>query len=109
MVSLLALPIRSNHRELRIGYSCSAAASQLAGFLSALSKRFRKRDSPSGPTMEHGKWLDDAQARNPGGPIWKLCALSNGVLQSECRVRWAERALALITNRETVGGKKNND
>jgi hypothetical protein len=37
-------------------------------------------------------------ARNPRLPIWKL-VLEYGVLQSECRVRWAERALAFMTNR----------
>ena len=35
---------------------------------------------------------------NPRLPIWKL-VLEYGVLQSECRVRWAEQVLAFMTNR----------
>jgi DNA-binding PadR family transcriptional regulator len=42
------------------------------------------------------EWL--FSPRNPRRPIWKL-VLEYGVLQSECRVRWAERALAFMTNR----------
>ena len=50
------------------------------------------------------KWLHDAQAHNPRLPIWKL-VLEYGVLLSESRVRWAERALAFMTNRNRSHNK----
>jgi len=75
-----------------------AAPHELAGLLGPV-ETFRKEEQARlahyGDTR---KWLDDAQARNPRRPIWKL-VLEYGVLQSECRVRWAERALAFMTNR----------
>jgi hypothetical protein len=75
-----------------------AAPSELAELLGQV-ETFRKEEQAR---LRHyddtRKWLDDAQARNPRLPIWKL-VLEYGVLQSECRVRWAERALAFMTNR----------
>jgi len=44
------------------------------------------------------RWLHDKHAGNPRLAIWKL-VMEYGVLQSASRVRWAERALAFITNR----------
>jgi hypothetical protein len=44
------------------------------------------------------KWLHDRHASNPRLAIWKL-VMEYGVLQSASRVRWAERALAFMTNR----------
>src|SRR6266478_1679712 len=75
-----------------------AAPSELAGLLGHV-ETFRKEEQAR---LRHyddtRKWLDDAQARNPRLPIWKL-VLEYGVLQSECRVRWAEQVLAFMTNR----------
>src|SRR5882762_8431154 len=87
----------ANHRELLLRLFF-AAPSELAGLLGHV-ETFRKEEQASlrhyGDTR---KWLDDAQARNPRLPIWKL-VLEYGVLQSEGRVRWAERALAFMTDR----------
>ena len=86
----------ANHRELLLRLFF-AAPHELAGLLGPV-ETFRKEEQARlahyGDTR---KWLDDGQARNPRRPIWKL-VLEYGVLQSECRVRWAERALAFMTN-----------
>ena len=87
----------ANYRELLLRLFF-AAPSELAGLLCHV-ETFRKEEQAR---LRHYddtcKWLDDAQARSPRLPIWKL-VLGYGVLQSECRVRWAERALAFMKNR----------
>jgi len=93
----------ANHRELLLRLFF-AAPQELAGLLGPV-ETFRKEEQGR---LRHyddtRKWLDDAQARNPRRPIWKL-VLEYGVLQSECRVRWAERTLALMTNRNRSKNK----
>jgi PadR family transcriptional regulator, regulatory protein AphA len=87
----------ANHRELLLRLFF-AAPPELTGLLGHL-ETFRKEEQAR---LRHyddtRKWLDDTQARNPRLRIWKL-VLEYGVLQSECRVRWAERALAFMRNR----------
>jgi len=61
---------------------------------------FRKEEQASlDPYEATRKWLDTARAGNPRLPIWKL-VLEYGVLQSESRMLWADRALAFMTNRK---------
>jgi DNA-binding PadR family transcriptional regulator len=87
----------ANHRELLLRLFF-AAPPELAG-LRGLVEAFRREEQVH---LRHyadtRKWLDNAQASNSRLPIWKL-VLEYGVLQSEYRVRWAERTLAFMTNR----------
>ena len=87
----------ANHRELLLRLFF-AAPHELAGLIGPV-ETFRKEEQGR---LRHyddtRKWLNDAQARNPRRPIWKL-VLEYAVLQSEFRVRWAERTLAFMTNR----------
>jgi DNA-binding PadR family transcriptional regulator len=87
----------ANHRELllRLFFAAPPDLAGLAGAVESFRKEEQARLVHYGDTH---KWLDTAQARNPRLPIWKL-VLDYGVSQSECRVRWAERALTLMTNR----------
>jgi PadR family transcriptional regulator, regulatory protein AphA len=87
----------ANHRELLLRLFF-AAPPDLAGLLDPVESFRRKEQARLVHYGDTRKWLDTAQARNPRLPIWKL-VLEYGVLQSECRVRWAERALAFMTNR----------
>jgi len=93
----------ANHRELLLRLFF-AAPHELAGLLGPV-ETFRKEEQGR---LRHyddtRKWLDDAQAHNPRLPIWKL-VLEYGVLLSESRVRWAERGLALMTNRNRSKNK----
>ena len=87
----------ANYRELllRLFFAAPSELAELLGHVETFCKEEQSRLRHYDDTR---KWLDDAQARNPRLPIWKL-VLEYGVLQSECRVRWAERALAFMTNR----------
>jgi PadR family transcriptional regulator AphA len=87
----------ANYRELLLRLFF-AAPSELAGLLGHVETFCKEEQSRLRHYDDTRKWLDDAQARNPRLPIWTL-VLEYGVLQSECRVRWAERALAFMTNR----------
>ena len=87
----------ANYRELLLRLFF-AAPSELAGLLGHVETFCKEEQSRLRHYDDTRKWLDDAQARNPRLPIWKL-VLEYGVLQSECRVRWADRALVLVTNR----------
>ena len=88
----------ANYRELLLRLFF-AAPPDLTGLLGHV-ETFRKEEQAR---LRHyddtRKWLDDAQARNPRLSIWNL-VLQYGVLQSECRVSWAERALAFMTNQK---------
>ena len=88
----------ANYRELLLRVFF-AAPPELVGLLGHL-ETFRKEEQAR---LRHyddtSKWLDDAQTHNPRLPIWKL-VLEYGVLQSECRVRWADRALAFMSNQK---------
>ena len=87
----------ANYRELllRLFFAAPSDLADLRGHVEA----FRKEEQAS---LEHyeatRKWLNTARAGNPRLPIWKL-VLEYGVLQSEFRMLWAERALAFMTNR----------
>ena len=94
---LLSLSDPANHRELLLRLFF-AAPSDLAGLLGPVESFRREEQARLVHYGDTRKWLDTAQARNPRLPIWRL-VLEYGVLQSECRVRWAERALAFMTNR----------
>jgi PadR family transcriptional regulator, regulatory protein AphA len=87
----------ANYRELllRLFFAAPPELTGLLGHVETFCKEEKARLRHYDATR---KWLDDAQARNPRLPIWKLI-LEYGVLQSACRVRWAERALAFMTNR----------
>ena len=87
----------ANHRELLLRLFF-AAPPDLAGLLGPVESFRRQEQARLVHYGDTRKWLDTAQARNPRLPIWKL-VLEYGVLQSECRMRWAERALAFMTNR----------
>src|SRR3984893_13043977 len=88
----------ANYRELllRLFFAPSPELTGLLGHVDRLRKEKQARPRHYDDTR---KWLDDGQARNPRLPIWRLI-LEYGVLQSECRVRWAERALAFMTNQK---------
>ena len=87
----------ANHRELLLRLFFAAPA-ELVG-LSDSVQAFRKAEEARLAHYEDThKWLDDTHASNPRRPIWKL-VMEYGVLQSESRVRWAEGALAFMTNR----------
>jgi DNA-binding PadR family transcriptional regulator len=87
----------ANHRELLLRLFFAAPA-ELAG-LSESVRVFGKAEEARLAHYENThKWLDDTHASNPRLPIWKL-VMEYGVLQSESRVRWAEGALAFMTNR----------
>jgi len=87
----------ANHRELLLRLFFAAPA-ELAG-LSDSVQAFRKaEDARLAHYDDTHKWLDDTHASNPRLAIWKL-VMEHGVLQSESRVRWAEGALAFMTNR----------
>ncbi|MFY9559065.1 MAG: PadR family transcriptional regulator [Terriglobales bacterium] len=87
----------ANYRELllRLFFAAPPELFELRGHVEA----FRKQEQAD---LDHyaatRTWLDTARARNPRLPIWKL-VLEYGVLQSEFRMLWAERALAFMTNR----------
>ena len=86
-----------NHRELMLRLFFAAPA-ELAGLNDSV-QAFRKAEEARLAHYEDThKWLDDTHASNPRLPIWKL-VMEYGVLQSESRVRWAERALAFMRNR----------
>ena len=91
-----------NHRELllRLFFTAPPDLSRLLGAVEAFRREEQARLAHYGETRT---WLDTAQAKNSRLLIWKL-VLEYGVLQSECRVRWAERALAFMTSRN--GSKK---
>ncbi len=86
----------ASHRELLLRLFF-AAPSEVAG-LRAHVEAFRREEQA---LLDHyddtRKWLDDAQARNPRLPVWKL-VMEYGVLESQYRVRWAEQVLAFKTN-----------
>ena len=86
-----------NHRELllRLFFAAPPEMAELRGHVEAFRREQRARLDHYDDTR---KWLDDAQAHNPRLPVWKL-VLEYGVLLSHSRVRWAERALAFMTNR----------
>ena len=86
----------TDHRNLLLRLFF-AAPPELAG-LRGHVEAFRKEEQA---LLDHHddtrKWLDDVQARNPRLPVWKV-VLEYGVLLSQSRVRWAERALAFMTH-----------
>ena len=92
-----------NHRELllRLFFAAPPEMAELRGNVEAFRREQQARLDHYDDTR---KWLDDAQAHNPRLPIWKL-VLEYGVLLSESRVRWAERALAFMTNRNRSQNK----
>ena len=87
----------TNHRELllRLFFATPADLAELRGLVEAFRREQQARLDHYDDTR---KWLDDAQAGNPRLPVWKL-VLEYGVLLSRSRVRWAERGLAFMTNR----------
>jgi PadR family transcriptional regulator AphA len=93
----------ANYRELllRLFFAAPPELAELRGHVEA----FRRQEQAD---LDHyeatRKWLDTAQARNPRLPIWKL-VLEYGVLQSESRMLWADRALAFMTNRKRSQNK----
>ena len=88
----------ANYRELllRLFFAAPPELAELRGHVEA----FRRQEQAD---LDHyeatRKWLDTAQARNPRLPVWKL-VLEYGVLQSESRMLWTDRALAFMTNRK---------
>ena len=76
-----------------------AAPADLAGLRGHVEAFRREEDAQLRHFEETRKWLEDARARDPRLPVWKM-VLEYGVLQSESHVRWAEQALALMTNRK---------
>jgi len=94
---LLSLSDPANHRELllRLFFAAPPELAKLSGAVEAFRKAEQARLAHYEDTH---KWLDNVHASNPRLPIWKL-VMKYGVLQSESRVRWAEGALAFMTNR----------
>ena len=88
----------SNHRELLLRLFF-AAPPELAGLRRHVEAFRREEQARLGHYDETRKWLGEARAQDPRLPIWKL-VLEYGVSQSESRVRWAEQALAFMTNRK---------
>ncbi|MGB2901153.1 MAG: PadR family transcriptional regulator [Candidatus Acidiferrum sp.] len=87
----------ANHRELLLRLFFAGPA-ELAGLNDSV-QAFRKEEEARLARYEDThKWLDDTHASNPRLPIWKL-VMEYGVLQSESRRRWADRALALMASR----------
>ena len=82
----------------------TAAPPEMAELRGHLEAFRREQQARLGHYDDTRKWLDDAQAHNPRLPIWKL-VLEYGVLLSQSRVRWAERALAFMTNRNRSQNK----
>jgi hypothetical protein len=88
----------ANYRELllRLFFAAPPELAELRGHVEA----FRREEQADLDHYEATRlWLDTARARNPRLPIWKL-VLEYGVLQSESRMLWADRALAFMTNRK---------
>ena len=93
----------ANHRELllRLFFAAPPQLAALRGHVEAFRREQQARLDHYEDTR---KWLDTARARNPRLPIWKL-VLEYGVLQSESRMLWADRALAFMTNRNRSKNK----
>ena len=87
----------ANHRELllRLFFAAPADLAELSDSVQAFRKAEEVRLAHYEDT---DKWLHDRHASNPRLAIWKL-VMEYGVLQSASRVRWAERAVAFMTNR----------
>ena len=93
----------ANYRELllRLFFAAPAELAELRGHVEA----FRREEQACLDHYEATReWLDTARARNLRLPIWKL-VLEYGVLQSESRMLWAQRALAFMTNRNRSQNK----
>ncbi len=93
----------SNYRELllRLFFAAPSDLAKLRGHVEAFRKEQKANLYHYGATRT---WLDTARGGNPQLAIWKL-VLEEGVLQSESHLRWAERALTLITNRNRSKNK----
>jgi PadR family transcriptional regulator AphA len=87
----------ANHRELLLRLFFAAPA-ELAAFRGSVQAFGKAEEAQLAHYENTHKWLDDTHPNNPRLPIWKL-VMEYGVLQSESRVRWAEGALAFMTNR----------
>src|SRR4051794_25188677 len=92
----------SSHRELllRLFFASPSELPQLAGHVDA----YRRHELSA---IEHydqtRKWLDEIHGDSPRLPVWKL-VMEFGVLESQYRIRWAEQALAVMTNQKRSQG-----
>jgi PadR family transcriptional regulator AphA len=93
----------ANHRELllRLFFAAPSQVAVLRGHVEAFRREQQARLDHYEGTR---RWLDDTQARNQRLPIWML-VLEYGVLLSQSRVRWADRALAFMKNRNRSQNK----
>jgi PadR family transcriptional regulator AphA len=95
---LLSTGDSTNHRELllRLFFAAPSALPQLRGHVEAYR---REEQAALDRYDETRKWLDQVHGRDPRLATWKL-VMEYGVLESQYRIRWAEQALAFVTNRK---------